>query len=262
MDAGFQYTLGGLRVESGLRLPWPRDTGFFDIRTRIRARSKNGEELGQTWPLPGIESAELEPVWVSPDGQTIWLEDTEGPATRTSAAIRRGVPYASLLQGATVLHGSAVAEGARSAVFVGASGVGKSTLASELGHRGFRLLADDLTPCRSIEGRDLVPSLEDGERVDRALALLCFLEREPGVRAPRWTRLSAKQSCATLLRQGFGDLQSPDLWHFQFGAYAQLAARVPAWRLQVEDDADLLSATADLVAQELRCRFQAMPVTS
>jgi len=58
-------------------------------------------------------------------------------------------------RGLLVLHGSTVKVGDECVVFLGSSGVGKSTLATQLRHRGYACLGDDV--CAISIGEDGVP---------------------------------------------------------------------------------------------------------
>ena len=90
------------------------------------------------------------------DGRGILVAPNR-PREDSLRRLRSLAPLASLLQGHGVLHASAVRRGRSVAAFVGASGVGKSTLAEQLESMGWPVVAADVLPCRLRRGHPTVP---------------------------------------------------------------------------------------------------------
>jgi hypothetical protein len=82
---------------------------------------------------------------VSPDGRHVACAPPAGPAWRWERLVLAQVlPLAAVLRGFDVLHASAVALGGQAVAFLGASGTGKTTLASRIVARGAPLVTDDV----------------------------------------------------------------------------------------------------------------------
>lgn len=98
------------------------------------------------------------------------------------ALLDQVLPYVLAIRGDAVLHASAVVVGTRAIAFAGASGVGKSTLATALGLRDQPLLTDDCVAVSwDANGPRVEPSYSSvrlwPDSVDRLLA-------DPGVTEP------------------------------------------------------------------------------
>lgn len=189
--------------------------------------------------------------WLAADGRTAVIKPSEESPADAVIVVRRVLPFASTLQGGTVLHGSALLLAAGVHVFVGESGAGKSTLATGLAALGLPTVADDLTPCRTA-GDAVAVALPAAVRHSAEwapLAAVHFLARSPACAAVSFAALSQAQCVALLLRNGFSELAAPPLWAHQFTAYARIAARVPAFALTVPDDRTRLpEIAADVLA--------------
>lgn len=100
---------------------------------------------------PGLAEAQLD--WPSVGlfsirgGAEIRVRPAPGAALEELALAAAGPALAILLEqrGCAVLHGSCVAIGGSATAFLGASGVGKSTLAATLRDRGHPLISDGMT---------------------------------------------------------------------------------------------------------------------
>lgn len=90
--------------------------------------------------LPGVAR-----FWVQ-DGSRITIEPDVGVDEDTIRLFLLGSVLAALLvqRGQVILHGSAIETERGAAVFVGQSGIGKSTTAAAFQQRGHRVLADDV----------------------------------------------------------------------------------------------------------------------
>ena len=82
---------------------------------------------------------------VAPDGRRVTCAPPAGPDWRWERLVLAQVlPLAAVLRGREVLHASAVALDGRAVAFLGASGVGKTSLAARLVARGAPLVTDDV----------------------------------------------------------------------------------------------------------------------
>lgn len=82
---------------------------------------------------------------VSPDGRHVEGAPPAGPPWRWERLVLAQVlPLAAVLRGYEVLHASAVALGGSAVAFLGASGTGKTTLATRIVARGAALVTDDV----------------------------------------------------------------------------------------------------------------------
>ena len=84
------------------------------------------------------------------EGRRIEVQPVPGVEASDVRAFLLTVPLGAVLQqrGDLVLHGSAVLVEGEAVVFLGRSGMGKSTLAGALARRGFPVLSDDLSVLR------------------------------------------------------------------------------------------------------------------
>ena len=107
--------------------------------------------------VPGVACYRVE------EGCRIFIEPLpDAPIERVRLFLFGSVMGALLYQrGLFPLHGSAVETDWGAMIFVGAQGAGKSTLAAQFHHRGYRLLSDDVCA---------VAPTEDGLRILPALA--------------------------------------------------------------------------------------------
>ncbi len=166
--AGFDCRLYGLDISSQLDL--------FTRRAAVGSRPDVTVEWGASVPASSaVPAGELLVQWSIPTGQTAsfvrtWdgghllsFEDTcevvvDAAARRITVHMVEGVDpamgavlvagtvlsYVLMLRGETVLHASAVDVGGRAVAFVGASGMGKTTLATLLCRDGGLLITDDV----------------------------------------------------------------------------------------------------------------------
>jgi len=86
-------------------------------------------------------------------GREVILAREPGASDEDVRLFLLGSVFGALLhqRGLLPLHGSAIEVAGGAVAFVGPSGVGKSTIAAALARRGYRVMADDVTPV-SLEG--------------------------------------------------------------------------------------------------------------
>lgn len=96
------------------------------------------------------------------EGSRISVEPVEGAALEEVRLFLLGSTMGALLyqRGLFPLHGSAVETRWGAMIFVGAQGIGKSTLAAEFHRRGYRLLSDDVCAVTAPTGNlQVLPAL-------------------------------------------------------------------------------------------------------
>ncbi len=94
------------------------------------------------------------------DGARILVDPVAAatPSTKVFRRLLEGQVFGVLLhqRGSLVLHASAVAVNGRAAVFLGPTGVGKSTTAAACYSRGYQLLDDDVVAVQFVDGTPTV----------------------------------------------------------------------------------------------------------
>lgn len=94
-------------------------------------------------------------VLISPDGTELLCAPDAGNADWTSMIASQALPLAATIRGLEVMHASGVVLDGEAVLFVGPSGVGKSSLAAALLRRGGSLLSDDAVAL-SLNGGALI----------------------------------------------------------------------------------------------------------
>jgi len=157
----YDHVVYGLRVRSGIHLtaPEPEDEGSPDVEIVHAdadwfAKAISDVTLDGSW----IEIHELAGGWsfirydgmfqflISPSGHRIFYR-LLGPVTSASLqtyALGRVFSFALVKMGYEPLHASTVVVDGRATAFMGASGFGKSSLASCFVAAGYPLLTDDV----------------------------------------------------------------------------------------------------------------------
>lgn len=106
---------------------------------------------------PFFQATQTECVLTTPEGSQYWLQSGSRAIICPSVSspndvvryflIYGALPILLIQRGIFLLHGSAVSDGERVLVLLGASRSGKSTLAAGLLQRGWRLISDELVVC-------------------------------------------------------------------------------------------------------------------
>jgi hypothetical protein len=215
------------------------------------------------------------------DGTIVSFEAAPGASARTVAKVRKGSARLLLrhLEGKLALHGAAVAQHGRAAIFLGRSGHGKSTIAAALcARRGTMLCADDAVAIDVLgDGYRVLPSEEehwlDGAACralgkpateetkapiacenlahdGASLALFVDLAFDDGLRAPLLTPISGIDAVACLVPQLVRFVvDESDAVRRELENVSNLVQRVAVVRLARPRSLDLLDATLDLVTQ-------------
>jgi hypothetical protein len=180
-------------------------------------------------------------------------------------AYRRHVlPFVMQAHGWELLHASAVSAPRGAVAFCGASSTGKSTLAYELGRRGYPPLADDALPFDSangavraipmpftlrVAGGTVAYEESNGSR-SVPLTAVFLLERTVEVEPAHPEIISLPNSSAfplLLYHAHCFSFRDQHRTRLMTDRYLALAAYVPAFRLRYQPDFDSLPAFLDTV---------------
>lgn len=165
------YSAYTLRMHSEIECPelplHPEQSGDPDVIVRLLPPVPSvTESLGNGYyeVSEGIFRMSVAGVahYLVESGNCITIEPQSGASPEEVRLFLLGSSMGALLyqRGLFPLHGSAVETQWGSMIFVGAQGIGKSTLAAEFHRQGYRLLSDDvcaLSP--TAEGLDVLPAL-------------------------------------------------------------------------------------------------------
>ena len=224
--------------------------GWADAATTVTFDSTTGQRQHVARHSHVLHDHHFPPAYFNHEGSKVVIAAGDSTGTTTIAAqIRHVVPFASALQGKTILHGSAVVAGLSVFAFVGPSGAGKSTLAWQLKALGYFHLADDLLPCRSSAGSVLVPFQSSSRLEALVLRAVFFLRREAGLSSVNLVPLSGKDFLRRLIVNGFGELGAPGVWNSQFRVYADITQNCHGFELVIPDSLERLPSAAGRVGK-------------
>ena len=150
-----RYWAYGLRMDADLECPelpcLPAGAGDADVTIRLLPASSEAPESledGYYEVQPGLfrMAAPGVAVYRVEEGRRIFITPFPGVPVDEVRLFLLGSAMGALLyqRGLFPLHGSAVETRWGAMIFVGEQGIGKSTLAAEFHHRGYRLLSDDV----------------------------------------------------------------------------------------------------------------------
>ena len=146
------YTGFGLAIQSTLLLPeFLTAEAGCDVFIQLERGNRGEQPTAPSFLNLNTSEATLDLKdlcrFIVRDGREVVISPYSGAAEDLIRAYLIGVVLALLLyqRGNLVLHASSVAMGGRAVAFMGASGVGKSSLAAALVMRGHKLLADDIS---------------------------------------------------------------------------------------------------------------------
>ncbi len=161
------YSVYGLRVHTEIACPelpfHPQPDGNPDVTIRLLPTlpiTSESVESGCYDVRPGVFRLVVKGVgrYLVEEGSRISIEPLAGSSTDEVRLFLLGSVIGALLyqRGLFPLHGSAVETRWGAMIFVGAQGIGKSTLAAQFYRRGYRLLSDDVCAVTTIDGKLLV----------------------------------------------------------------------------------------------------------
>ncbi len=211
--------------------------------TAVRV-GRDGDELVAEW----IGLARLV---VGRDGQGARFTAEPDAAPADIAKIERGaVPlFVRHLEGKLGLHGSAVAYDGRAALFLGASGQGKSTLAAAMcSHAAAALVADDAVAIDHAGDRWLAVPLEREHWLDAPARGALGLLADVAAKTPSLAvaRAEAPVDIALVAVLAFADVDRPRL--VPLGAMEAIASLIPLVVRFVVDEPDVQRRELDLLA--------------
>lgn len=148
------YRLYGLSIASDLDLPELEggEVGEPDIRIVLASREEAGERL----EIEGIATYTVS----GGDRIAVDIQPQAEPSEVRLFLLGTAMGIALHQRGDLPLHASSVTIGDKAALFMGPSGMGKSSLAAWLARRGCEVMADDVTVVRFDEGDPMaIPGL-------------------------------------------------------------------------------------------------------
>ena len=235
----YPYTIGGVRFLMTEEVSREEHGNFHDIDVAVSWVGDTVEPSGTRVNAPSDLS-----VWFQEDGQSIVLPDLHERTAVRTWQLRQIAPIVSAWFERLTLHASAVTINGSTIAFVGASEVGKSTLAWELVKAGATAVADDLacirftdTPSIALESKQL------------PLERICFLSRDGDTSLTPMDKVDALQAH---LENGFGEHGDARVWGYQFDAYHRIVEDVPHYALTTTDDRERVGDTAKWLIDELQ----------
>ena len=165
------YWAYGLRIHTEIvcpELPFhPQPDGEPDVTIRLLSPVSSAPESlenGYYEVRPGAFRLAIAGVgqYLVEEGSRISVQPVAGSPPEEVRLFLLGSAMGALLyqRGLFPLHGSAVETRWGAMIFVGAPGVGKSTLAAQFHRRGYRLLSDDVCAVATVpEGLQVLPAL-------------------------------------------------------------------------------------------------------
>jgi len=242
----YHYFIAGLCIRTPVQLPDLPSVGNADANLDVilgdcPSITSELKESNQWIALPRHIP---EDMWCNLNGKELCVF-SEKVAPNLGVAIRQSIPFASALQGRVILHASAIEYLNTGVVFVGPSGVGKSTIGKFFSDQGYRLLSDDLLPCRlSLNGQPQIFSTLDEDVDDRLVGFssLHFLKRDKDFSTVHCVQLDETKAMQRLIRHGFGEVENKNIWRVQFDMYRRLATSVPAFDMHIPENDGMISA--------------------
>jgi hypothetical protein len=165
------YSVYGLRIHADIACPelpfHPQADGNPDVTIRLLPSLPGTSETlesGGYEVRPGAFRLVVKGVgrYLVEDGKRISIEPLAGSSHEEVRLFLLGSVIGALLyqRGLFPLHGSAVETRWGAMIFVGAQGIGKSTLAAQFYRRGYRLMSDDVCAVTGSDGKlQVLPAL-------------------------------------------------------------------------------------------------------
>ena len=152
-----RYRAFGLEIASEIEMPVlaPGQSGEAEVEIRLARIADNPEDAEamrfRNWiARPGLmvlDVPELARFRIE-DGRRILVDPAKGRTPAQAVPHLQGSAFAALLQqrGQLPMHAGSIATSRGAVLFIGTSGVGKSTLTNAFVQRGYRMMGDDVTP--------------------------------------------------------------------------------------------------------------------
>lgn len=257
------WWVSGLRVAADRPLVEAEPCSDSEVDLQVLFRSDPGSEV-EVGVLSSADSSgdwfklmdkEAPLAWIRADGRLALVAEAEALIQGFDVLVRRVVPFAAALQDRVMLHASAVLAGEGVHAFIGASGVGKSTLAQRLGDQGLPVLSEDLLLCLPTDSGIVIPETRAGGGEDEGsgppLEAVYFIERHSVLKGVRLEELADDDCFKRLLQHGFGELAVPKIWAAQFELYSIISEECRAYILKVPDSLGRLDAAAADLAERI-----------
>jgi hypothetical protein len=169
----YEYSVYGVTLASDAPLPLPRSAGsgaatvrlttappeFFEREAGAARANPHWDSWFQYAALPGgrsyVRGWEMGETLVAADGRQIFCRpDAAAPPESFQVyLLGQALSFAFLKLGFEPLHGTAVVVEGRAVVFLGGSGLGKSTLAAAFVEAGYPVLTDDVLMTQPVAGQ-------------------------------------------------------------------------------------------------------------
>lgn len=248
ISSPFSYTFAGLNIKSNIKIEQLSISGYADDEVNFCFKKETSHEkyYYTDWLISSQPNGL--PTYIRKDGSVVTVIENEDSVSDKALEIRRVLPYVSYLKDKPLLHASSVLIDGRVVGFIGESGVGKSSLAKELGNSAYKLISDDLLPMRVIDETIIVPNLDNNKVCMYPVDTLFFLTRKKELDDVLVKSVSMTQSLNLLLFNAFGDLAYNKLWSIQFNFFLNLVKLTNCFLLEIPDDkARLRQSAADIV---------------
>lgn len=163
------YQVYGLKIKSELSLPQLQpSSGEPDVIIRYGTTPPKLEEIRGSGVCYQAKENQLllkiEDIcsYYIQNGNSIVIDPVDGAANDTIRLFLLGSAFGALLhqRGLLVLHGSAIVVEGEAVIFLGNSGVGKSTLATAFAPRGYPVATDDVSAVSLESGVPCFPGLK------------------------------------------------------------------------------------------------------
>ena len=157
----YQYFAYGLSIHSDIEIREfpPRETETADITIQlghVAAELDGAEWFRSTWQAKaGHFQMDVPDVgrFLATNGNQMIIDQDANATDQEVVIYTVGSMFAALLQqrGHLTLHASSIKGPDGAVIFVGSSGMGKSTLLSAMNARGYAMIADDITALKEAE---------------------------------------------------------------------------------------------------------------
>jgi len=240
----YSYTFAGVKVQTNKLINELPIDGFSDINLKIVFKkqkcfqlNKNDSTDDSFLKVPEINNSNS---CISNDGKTSIIIESSTKYMDYAFEIRNVLPYSSIMQNKLILHASAILYKKKVFAFLGESGAGKSTIANEFECFGYKVVTDDLLPCRMIGSEVRVPVHHNSKTISFPLDTIFFINRDRDIKSVIINKLKGINLFNLLMSNGYGNLKSLVLWRNQFYLYSKIVKKVNAFNLFIPDNKKLM----------------------